>query len=444
MKKILLSVAAVAMALSASAQSTMSYDLTEVPTNAQVVTDVTDITVTYGGEKSVDKTGTPIAASSANEEGDVWKNALKKKGFKYTIDETTYSFTGYAEAVDNTRGATFAFDANAPVYGGFVKYEPVTDGQIVAYFYIPDNKAVVVTEINKNGEGTNLVSTGDAKIYVEDGDEVSVSETGIPDATYKKTVGVIVWNVKGGNTYYLMLNGSKIGVGGFIFASTGQTSDPDPEPAEGQEFSLKGSWPTGEFGTIKTPFAIDYDTQTITLKNFLGGSEDVVLNYAIRDAALDPTMPGTMFNITPVSGIGEEVNGACPVTGLQGKSVIFTEDGVNTIKLDSPSMWFGTYSSIEYKTGGFYEVTLYLQAAYATWENNAWVDVTTSKGYFELVTTVPASANQSGIENITTDNVDENAPVEYYNLQGIRLSEPAAGQIVIRRQGSKVSKILVR
>ena len=59
MKKILLSLAAVTMTLSASAQTTMSYDVTKVPTNAQIVTDVTDITVTYGGEKSVDKTGAP-------------------------------------------------------------------------------------------------------------------------------------------------------------------------------------------------------------------------------------------------------------------------------------------------------------------------------------------------------------------------------------------------
>ena len=48
----------------------------------------------------------------------------------------------------------------------------------------------------------------------------------------------------------------------------------------------------------------------------------------------------------------------------------------------------------------------------------------------------------SAIENVI-DN-DDNAPVEYYNLQGVRINEPAAGQVVIRRQGSKVSKVVVR
>lgn len=58
---------------------------------------------------------------------------------------------------------------------------------------------------------------------------------------------------------------------------------------------------------------------------------------------------------------------------------------------------------------------------------------------FNGKTDTPDSA---GISDVTVD--DDNAPVEYFNLQGMRLSQPEAGQIVIRRQGSKVSKILVK
>lgn len=39
--------------------------------------------------------------------------------------------------------------------------------------------------------------------------------------------------------------------------------------------------------------------------------------------------------------------------------------------------------------------------------------------------------------------VDENAPVEYFNLQGVKVSEPANG-IFIRRQGAKVEKVMVK
>ena len=47
----------------------------------------------------------------------------------------------------------------------------------------------------------------------------------------------------------------------------------------------------------------------------------------------------------------------------------------------------------------------------------------------------------SGIEGIATDN-DGNAAVEYFNLQGVKIANPAAGQVVIRRQGSKITKMI--
>lgn len=48
----------------------------------------------------------------------------------------------------------------------------------------------------------------------------------------------------------------------------------------------------------------------------------------------------------------------------------------------------------------------------------------------------------TGINDVTVDGAD--APVEYFDLQGIRVSNPQAGQMVIRRQGAKVEKIIVK
>ena len=44
----------------------------------------------------------------------------------------------------------------------------------------------------------------------------------------------------------------------------------------------------------------------------------------------------------------------------------------------------------------------------------------------------------AGVEDMIVD--DENAPVEYFNLQGVRVENPENG-IFIRRQGSKTSKV---
>lgn len=41
-------------------------------------------------------------------------------------------------------------------------------------------------------------------------------------------------------------------------------------------------------------------------------------------------------------------------------------------------------------------------------------------------------------------NADANEPVEYFNLQGVRVINPAAGGIYIRRQGNNVTKVLVK
>ncbi len=49
----------------------------------------------------------------------------------------------------------------------------------------------------------------------------------------------------------------------------------------------------------------------------------------------------------------------------------------------------------------------------------------------------------AGIDSIVEDEVDENAPVEYYNLQGIRVENPTNGFYIVK-QGNKVSKRIIR
>lgn len=46
----------------------------------------------------------------------------------------------------------------------------------------------------------------------------------------------------------------------------------------------------------------------------------------------------------------------------------------------------------------------------------------------------------AGVDTVITDN-EANAPVEYYNMQGVKIEHPSAGNIYIRRQGATVSKV---
>ena len=50
----------------------------------------------------------------------------------------------------------------------------------------------------------------------------------------------------------------------------------------------------------------------------------------------------------------------------------------------------------------------------------------------------------SGVADTFVADDNSNAPVEYFNLQGVRIQQPAAGQLVIKRKGSSVEKVLVK
>lgn len=56
----------------------------------------------------------------------------------------------------------------------------------------------------------------------------------------------------------------------------------------------------------------------------------------------------------------------------------------------------------------------------------------------------PVCMVKEDTSSIPTIGAENEAPVEYYNLQGICIDKPAAGETVIRRQGTNVAKIVVR
>lgn len=74
-------------------------------------------------------------------------------------------------------------------------------------------------------------------------------------------------------------------------------------------------------------------------------------------------------------------------------------------------------------------------------DQNAYGDVRYKESKFSDLKLVSESASASVGENMLRENTD--APVEYYNLQGLRVSEPVSG-LCIRRQGNQVNKVFVK
>lgn len=78
----------------------------------------------------------------------------------------------------------------------------------------------------------------------------------------------------------------------------------------------------------------------------------------------------------------------------------------------------------------------------AAQENNRWAWMT---GWTNPTVVINRTFGYvAGVENIAADVEDLNAPVEYYNLQGIRVAQPEAGQLLIQRQGNKATKVVIR
>lgn len=229
-------------------------------------------------------------------------------------------------------------------------------------------------------------------------------------------------------------------------------------PAEGVEFAVEGNggntWGT-VFDAISTPFEFDVESKTATLNNFMGSSSNIVLKYTMTNENSNPMMTGTQFNSAAVSGLGEELDNSgykyCKINDFNG-NIIIKKDGVNFGKIENLNFYVGYASNISVRTDSsngdvYYDFTIMIGGDYYPWnaEKSDWGEVAAYPENILMKTSVNVSKATSGIENIEFVEIDNsNAPVEFYNLQGVRINEPAAGQIVIRRQGTNVSKIIVR
>lgn len=229
------------------------------------------------------------------------------------------------------------------------------------------------------------------------------------------------------DTFDVTFNVYTIPTGGGTGTGTGggnSTSDPI-YPAVG--YANQGS----ATYTVET----DAATYTYTIKNFLGGSD-----YSFTTTETENTGGGAdffKFNAT-IDEVG---------TYTFPAEVVFSKNGKKTFKITNPG-WIaspGTHSGSKITNDGtklyFKRTFKQSQTCATSTDDGATWNTTTKTNMVVAGIITPALEAKSGIENVVAE---ENAPVEYYNLQGVRVADPQPGTLVIRRQGSKVSKMIVR
>lgn len=99
------------------------------------------------------------------------------------------------------------------------------------------------------------------------------------------------------------------------------------------------------------------------------------------------------------------------------------------------------YWNVEFTAEGVKISNAGREGAYISYKqyNTDWELITTDTADQPLLQLYGAKT-QAGVADIV---VDENAPVEFFNLQGVRVANPENG-LYIRKQGNKVSKVIVK
>ncbi len=253
-----------------------------------------------------------------------------------------------------------------------------------------------------------------------------------------------------------------------VFAVEYKEAGDEPQPSGNEvEFSLEDYSKYGQEGsvtTMKGTYTYDESSDVYTFSKFLGSSDDFSFRI-VEQFAEGSTTPNETCKIEPVAGVNvtqQDVYGSkmdiLNFTGLKDANTSwFTYKGADNIRLYDPSAYGYHYSYATKESVNttpdvtnpndavfvdYWKLSFTIFSKYST---PAAPETSFEPGNYNLTVMIPyTDPASSGIQDIVVDSVEENAPVEYYNLQGVRISEPAAGQIVIRRQGSTVSKVLVR
>ncbi|MDE6270266.1 MAG: hypothetical protein K2M12_05355 [Muribaculaceae bacterium] len=184
--------------------------------------------------------------------------------------------------------------------------------------------------------------------------------------------------------------------------------------------------------------------------NTFGGGEGTVQIYRMtnlphyHEGTLDirpnntpiPNAVKLEFTFNVINHNGGEEKHELVVYGEDNKEIKDVEIRDNNTARNSSSRAAGDKNNIA-TVNGSYSIIV---------PSDATLSKVTLKSYIGDVHVLSATVNgdgtgvKTGIEDVTVDGEGAGA-VEYYNLQGVRVSHPAAGQLYIKREGNRTSKI---
>lgn len=153
----------------------------------------------------------------------------------------------------------------------------------------------------------------------------------------------------------------------------------------------------------------------------------------------DPGYETLIINIPSESVDGEFINTEWLTYSLLLDGQLYTFKASDYAGLSSDM----TEIPYDFNDSSYWEITSSKDVKRISMKTLDWQEV----GVFSTYTVDGVSKNSeiarfAGVQSITVDN--ENAPVQYFNMQGMRISNPMPGQMVIKRQGDKATKLIIK
>lgn len=212
-------------------------------------------------------------------------------------------------------------------------------------------------------------------------------------------------------------------------------------------YTLDGTEPTDGSTKYVTAFTVD---KTTTVKAIAYDADDntssvVSVSYTIVPPLPDAEGDGTETNPYNAAAAINACNAGSAATGVYVKGTISKIDEIN-VQYGNATYYISD-NGTETNQFNIFRGKSFDNAKFTSEDALKVGDKVVVKGDLELYNGVTPELKNSqlislndttGVEGI---EIDENAPVEYYNLQGVRVENPANG-LYIMRQGDKVVKVI--
>lgn len=369
----------------------------------------------------------------------------------YTFTPAAGEYTVYAlNNTEDVKGISTTFTVSVKEH---VLYSKVTSTAAIT----AEGKYVLVNE------AFNSV----ASAYTQ-GDRITGTDVTLNSGTYYQTEDVLVFSFeKGENGYYLVLDN-----GLYLQAATDRPNFVEKSAAteftvsfnngnvviaNGTRSLMRNSTATNNifrFYTSGSPIALYAATEAVEIPEHLYCHGTFTRGNWILSEPIEFEKNGDKFSFNPVM-LGE-LNGEAHFFFSDSKTEVAAatlataaQSDINWAELTDNAVIYapsaGEHTAVQ--GGDLHTMTAHVAGTFGNTQPHSFV----AQAYKPLAmevdfsTGVPvvtlADTDQTGVNGIEAD--EANAEVEFYNLQGIRVENPAAG-LYIRRQGNSTAKVYIR